>query len=212
MFQHSNKRRLLASEVPSPSVHKRQRVHILHNDVVTSSQCIEAASQWCSSKKDIEYLGTPSPIHLHPHRDNDSCSTDDTAAFHTRCNGRDMTQAPAQANELPWWLRPSSHSMDSSIDSCIAASSSQVCYYCSTRPAHHSTSCGRCDRMLCDICVRSCQSCQEVWCPCCSIVDYDTPIERTLCFECYDDCSRHDIHIHTRHVKPDNDHVMLAWD
>lgn len=214
MVLYSNKRRLFASDVPSPSVHKRQRVHVLHSEFLSSPSHKDATSQARTSCEEINYLTTPFHAHLHPQQETDSSSSDDLVSSRLHGNMRTLTPVPAQMNDLPWWLRPSSSSSstDSEIEPVPSASTSQVCYYCTVRPAHHSTSCGRCDRMLCDICVRSCQSCQEIACPCCSIVDYNAPFERTLCFECFDDFSRHDQQSHAGHLQSDGDHIMLAWD
>lgn len=212
MGLHTNKRRLLASDIPSPSVHKRQRVYVLHSEFLPLSSRPDLTSQWCKPSKEIIYPDSPSHTHPRPLQDSDSSSSDDLNYSHfLNGNPRSLTPAPAQVNELPWWLQPSSSAIDHDIDP-KHVSNSQLCYYCTMRPAHHSTSCGRCDRMLCDICVRSCQSCQEIACPCCSIVDYSVPFERTLCFECFDEFSQHDNQNCANPTKSDGDHVMLAWD
>lgn len=205
MPRHSQKRHLFGSDLSSPSVHKRQRVHFLHTDYLP-------VDQWKPSGPpviDVPYSSEEySNILSGPcQQDTDSSSADEDAIPRVLHAGSANTPAPAAANELPWWLRPSACSHTSSARDTVSRNAN--CYYCECRQAHLSTACGRCDRALCDLCVRSCQSCQAVWCPCCSIVDYDAPIERTLCFGCYDDSTRRN---EFHGSEKDGDHIMLSWD
>lgn len=62
--------------------------------------------------------------------------------------------------------------------------SGKECGYCQ-KDAH--AACERCERDLCELCTRCCDECAVTWCRFCTVVDYDNPFERTLCFGCYDD-------------------------
>lgn len=83
-----------------------------------------------------------------------------------------------QQDQLPWWLQQPRRVHPSS-------STNSSCYYCEA-PDNH-TACERCDHRLCEMCTRFCDDCSVTGCSCCTVVDYDSRFDRTLCLECYDD-------------------------
>lgn len=119
---------------------------------------------------------------------------------------------PSQKQQhQPWWLQHPKTKHGST--GCSSGSSHQhhrpTCYYCDA--PRDTVACERCDKALCDMCTRFCDVCSATWCPCCTVIDYESPQERTLCFDCFDDggCRRSDGC--GSNVDSDGDDVMLSW-
>lgn len=56
------------------------------------------------------------------------------------------------------------------------------CSSCSERRAL--STCGFCDRTVCAGCLRTCSSCDDGYCPLCSLLRYDRYGERAVCLSC----------------------------
>ena len=50
--------------------------------------------------------------------------------------------------------------------------------------------CSHCGRDLCEMCWRSCETCQDVFCDGCSVLNYDASVDRTFCLDCNDEYCR----------------------
>lgn len=127
---------------------------------------------------------------------------------------------PKQQQNQPWWLQQHPKTKRG----CSAShhhhhhpnrSTSTQCYYCDA-PCD-TVACERCDKALCDMCTRFCDVCSATWCPCCTVIDYESPQERTLCFDCFDEeggdgCRRGDgCGSSSSNLDSDGDDVMLSW-
>lgn len=94
----------------------------------------------------------------------------------------------------PWWLTAR-----------IPESDGSSCHYCER--AAGVVECERCEHRLCDMCVRGCERCATTSCPCCCVVDFDCPVERTLCAGCYDERDE----MADGAMDSDGDGVMVSW-
>ncbi|KAG7281208.1 hypothetical protein CRUP_019733 [Coryphaenoides rupestris] len=46
------------------------------------------------------------------------------------------------------------------------------------------TTCSQCDRLACSSCSRQCSSCSSQCCSVCTVVDYSSQFETTVCWSC----------------------------
>mmetsp|Transcript_311 Transcript_311/g.1041 ORF Transcript_311/g.1041 Transcript_311/m.1041 type:complete len:183 (+) Transcript_311:71-619(+) len=44
--------------------------------------------------------------------------------------------------------------------------------------------CSHCGRQVCDLCIRTCDGCQDVFCTACCTPNYEEALDRDFCFEC----------------------------
>ncbi|KAI0567153.1 Cd27 binding protein (Siva) [Gracilaria domingensis] len=77
----------------------------------------------------------------------------------------------------PWWQEPPrAAALYKRTDACATCNGVQL-----------EATCERCEKQLCGMCTRLCDVCGMTWCTHCSLVDYDSPSERTLCLPCWED-------------------------
>lgn len=117
-------------------------------------------------------------------------------------------------SDVPWWLQPQTPAYQQ-----VNAGS---CYYCcGPRRTTDHISCQRCEHDICEMCTRICDTCTATWCPYCTIVDYESPVEQTVCFDCYEDartrrqgvgCSDSSSSGFGSILESDEDNIMLSWD
>lgn len=101
--------------------------------------------------------------------------------FGTRKRRRMREKDPPKAT-IPWWRQPPRKSgVAGRTDGTRTGEG--ACEYCS-QDVH--IACERCDRDLCIDCCRCCDVCENMWCKYCTIVDYESAYERSICVECYD--------------------------
>lgn len=118
------------------------------------------------------------------------------------CEVRDVSLAERDERPVPWWLARRG------ADRKKGARSETECYYCEGARGDDGVErkCGRCEHWICVTCARECEACCACRCSCCTIVDYDASVERTLCVECFDS----DVCFSSREprVECDGDHLM----
>lgn len=147
-------------------------------------------------------------FHVTPNPQHNTCGHHSHSNSVQRPQDTEVKSSPPSPSSLQhqWWLQqprpvhPSSPTTSS-------------CYYCEA-PDNH-IACERCDHRLCEMCTRFCDDCSATWCPSCTLLDYDSTFDRTLCFECYyDKHGKPHIYGHGNadgSVDSDGDGIMPSW-
>lgn len=191
--QPSHNRRAFGME-SSPVVLKRQRVQPFDASSFEIINNYEARHQ-CHLKPttapvhNCHDLKTPSSFSTIHDPESSQSSTSTSASLPSSSSNSasafgcqhscPVPSAPVQTvAQQPWWLKHPKTKL-------TPKPNTPHCYYC--EQLENFAACERCERTLCEMCTRFCDSCSEAWCSCCTVVDYDSPFDPTLCLECYDE-------------------------
>lgn len=59
-----------------------------------------------------------------------------------------------------------------------------MCFVCMSMSAYSPVPCAHCGRSACEMCLRQCESCQDMFCSFCTTVNYASRYDRIFCFSC----------------------------
>lgn len=90
-----------------------------------------------------------------------------------------------QKNSLLSYFNPTKSALSKTFSNKSSENSQRNHKMCSPRLPSPPT-CSYCDRISCDNCCKICEQCQSNFCTFCHTVNYESNVEKIMCFNCYE--------------------------